>query len=165
MRDLPTDILYLVCEELANRQDFGTLFNCAVSSKSLVTPALLWMYRYDLEHVSIDIHLHALGPTINSQLEVVRRMMPTLTRIVHVMMRHTKLKRLLPSTFSQSGLYNGSLSSDPASAIRHIPTAFTFGPSIFEILQSSSTILYFERPHKRSSPAIWLSSLKSQIRP
>ena len=57
MRDLPADVLYLVCEELANRQDFGTLFNCAVSSKSLVTPALLWMYRYDLKHFSMkDTH-------------------------------------------------------------------------------------------------------------
>jgi hypothetical protein len=49
MKDLPADVLYLVCEELANRQDFGTLFNCAMSSKSLAIPALLWMYRYDLE--------------------------------------------------------------------------------------------------------------------
>ncbi len=51
MRDLPADVLFLICEELAIRQDFGTLFNCAVSSKSLVTPALLWVYRYDLEHL------------------------------------------------------------------------------------------------------------------
>ncbi|KAN0103053.1 hypothetical protein V8E51_011366 [Hyaloscypha variabilis] len=45
MQDLPADILFLVCEELARKRDFATLFTCAVSSKSLVKPALLWMYR------------------------------------------------------------------------------------------------------------------------
>ncbi|KAE8447387.1 hypothetical protein EG329_010801 [Mollisiaceae sp. DMI_Dod_QoI] len=45
MLELPTDFFYLVCEELANRQDFGTLFNCALSGKFLVGPALLWLYR------------------------------------------------------------------------------------------------------------------------
>jgi hypothetical protein len=48
MQDLPADCLYLICEELANKKDFGTLFTCAVSSKALVQPALLWMYRYDI---------------------------------------------------------------------------------------------------------------------
>ncbi|KAF8851146.1 hypothetical protein BDZ45DRAFT_632124 [Acephala macrosclerotiorum] len=45
MLELPADFYYLVCEELASRQDFGTLFNCALSSKILVGPALLWLYR------------------------------------------------------------------------------------------------------------------------
>jgi hypothetical protein len=45
MQDLPADCLYLICEELAAKRDFGTLFACAVSSKSLVKPALLRMYR------------------------------------------------------------------------------------------------------------------------
>jgi len=45
MQDLPADILFLVCEEIARKRDFATLFTCAVSSKSLVKPALLWMYR------------------------------------------------------------------------------------------------------------------------
>lgn len=45
MLELPSDFYYMVCEELANRQDFGTLFNCALSSKVLVGPALLWLYR------------------------------------------------------------------------------------------------------------------------
>lgn len=45
MLELPADFYYLVCEELANRQDFGTLFNCALSGKILVGSALLWLYR------------------------------------------------------------------------------------------------------------------------
>ncbi|KUJ11759.1 uncharacterized protein LY89DRAFT_654533 [Mollisia scopiformis] len=44
MLELPTDFYHMVCEELANRQEFGTLFNCALSGKILVGPALLWLY-------------------------------------------------------------------------------------------------------------------------
>jgi hypothetical protein len=42
---LPADILVLICEELGNRQDFQTLFHCALASKSLVRSALSWLYR------------------------------------------------------------------------------------------------------------------------
>ncbi|KAH8821567.1 hypothetical protein F5884DRAFT_93422 [Xylogone sp. PMI_703] len=42
---LPADILLLMCEELARLGDFDTLFHCALASKHLVGPALLWLYR------------------------------------------------------------------------------------------------------------------------
>jgi hypothetical protein len=42
---LPADVLLLICEELGNKKDFGTLFSCALSSKDLVNPALSWLYR------------------------------------------------------------------------------------------------------------------------
>lgn len=42
---LPEDILHLICEELRQRQDFATLFNCAVSSKQLAPLALSNLYR------------------------------------------------------------------------------------------------------------------------
>ena len=44
---LPLDLLHLVCTELASRADFGTLFNCAVSSKHFANAgALANLYRY-----------------------------------------------------------------------------------------------------------------------
>lgn len=42
---LPPDILVLICEELGHRQDFQTLFHCALAGKSLVRSALSWLYR------------------------------------------------------------------------------------------------------------------------
>lgn len=43
---LPADVLYLVCEEVSKMADFNTLFNCSLSSKELVQPALQWLYKY-----------------------------------------------------------------------------------------------------------------------
>lgn len=45
---LPADLLLFVCEELGRLGDFNTLFSCALASKHLVGPALLWLYRWDL---------------------------------------------------------------------------------------------------------------------
>ncbi|KAF2033727.1 hypothetical protein EK21DRAFT_58277 [Setomelanomma holmii] len=42
---LPDDILHLLCEELANQDQFDTLFNCACSSRTLAVPALTHLYR------------------------------------------------------------------------------------------------------------------------
>jgi hypothetical protein len=42
---LPTDIVLLICEELGNQRDFGTLFNCAISGKYFAGSALLWLYQ------------------------------------------------------------------------------------------------------------------------
>ncbi|KAH7088351.1 hypothetical protein FB567DRAFT_468986 [Paraphoma chrysanthemicola] len=42
---LPDDILHLLCEELADQDQFDTLFNCACSSRVLAVPALTHLYR------------------------------------------------------------------------------------------------------------------------
>lgn len=42
---LPDDILHMICNELFHGQDFPTLFNCAVSSKTLASLALPNLYR------------------------------------------------------------------------------------------------------------------------
>ncbi|TAQ85636.1 hypothetical protein B7494_g6046 [Chlorociboria aeruginascens] len=39
----------MVCEHAALQLDFGTLFNCALSSKVLVEPSLRWLYRCHTE--------------------------------------------------------------------------------------------------------------------
>jgi hypothetical protein len=44
--NLPADVLLLICEELGNRQDFRTLFSCALTGKTFAGSALLWLYRY-----------------------------------------------------------------------------------------------------------------------
>ncbi|KAI9723120.1 MAG: hypothetical protein M1828_004368 [Chrysothrix sp. TS-e1954] len=44
-QSLPEDVLHLVCQELALREDFPTLFKCAVSSKTLAPLALAALYR------------------------------------------------------------------------------------------------------------------------
>ncbi|KAH6715310.1 hypothetical protein BKA61DRAFT_549226 [Leptodontidium sp. MPI-SDFR-AT-0119] len=54
MMQLPTDVLYLVCEEVSKLQDFHTLFNCALAGKNLVQPALLWLYRIHLQSTIIS---------------------------------------------------------------------------------------------------------------
>lgn len=43
---LPDDILHLLCEELANQEQFDTLFNCACTSRALAVPALTHLYKY-----------------------------------------------------------------------------------------------------------------------
>lgn len=43
---LPDDILHLLCEELANQEQFDTLFNCACASRALAVPALTHLYKY-----------------------------------------------------------------------------------------------------------------------
>lgn len=43
--ELPDDILHVLCTELSHRQDFDTLFNCAVTSKRFAIPALTSLYR------------------------------------------------------------------------------------------------------------------------
>lgn len=43
---LPDDILHMLCEELVEQRDFGTLFNCCCVGKSLAVPALAGLYRY-----------------------------------------------------------------------------------------------------------------------
>lgn len=43
---LPDDILHVLCEELANQDQFDTLFNCACASRTLAVPALTHLYRF-----------------------------------------------------------------------------------------------------------------------
>jgi len=45
---LPDDILHLLCEQLADQEQFDTLFNCATASRALAVPALTHLYRYVL---------------------------------------------------------------------------------------------------------------------
>jgi hypothetical protein len=45
VRQLPDDILHLLCEELALQRSFDTLFNCATAFRALAIPALTWLYR------------------------------------------------------------------------------------------------------------------------
>ncbi|KAF2687022.1 hypothetical protein K458DRAFT_385844 [Lentithecium fluviatile CBS 122367] len=42
---LPDDILHLLCEQLAEQEQFDTLFNCATTSRALAVPALTHLYR------------------------------------------------------------------------------------------------------------------------
>jgi hypothetical protein len=44
--ELPDDILQLICVELRIAEDWATLFNCAVTSKSFAPLALLQLYRF-----------------------------------------------------------------------------------------------------------------------
>ena len=42
---LPDEILSLICQELGQDRDFGTLYQCARAAKSLADPALRTMYQ------------------------------------------------------------------------------------------------------------------------
>lgn len=42
---LPQDIVLLICQELALRRDFDTLFQCALVSRRVATVALEQLYR------------------------------------------------------------------------------------------------------------------------
>jgi hypothetical protein len=66
---LPDDILHLLCEELANQEQFDTLFNCACASRALAVPALTHLYKYvalvsPAGHYFTDISIrsHHLAP-------------------------------------------------------------------------------------------------------
>lgn len=43
--ELPGDILYLICDELANQQQFGALFSCCTASKQFAGAAFRSLYR------------------------------------------------------------------------------------------------------------------------
>ncbi|KAL3425604.1 hypothetical protein PVAG01_02395 [Phlyctema vagabunda] len=45
MLSLPAEVLLLICEILGHQGDFKTLYNCAISGRQLVGPALLWLYQ------------------------------------------------------------------------------------------------------------------------
>ncbi|KAF2133319.1 hypothetical protein P153DRAFT_381751 [Dothidotthia symphoricarpi CBS 119687] len=42
---LPSDVLHVLCEELASQEQFDTLFNCACAGRDLAVPALTHLYR------------------------------------------------------------------------------------------------------------------------
>lgn len=42
---LPDEMLSMICQELGMDRDFGSLFRCALASKSLADPALRTMYQ------------------------------------------------------------------------------------------------------------------------
>lgn len=42
---LPEEILSMICEELGKEGDFGSLYKCALSSKSFADAALRTMYQ------------------------------------------------------------------------------------------------------------------------
>ena len=44
---LPDEILTMICQELGQERDFGSLYRCALASSSLADPALRTMYQYD----------------------------------------------------------------------------------------------------------------------
>ena len=43
--ELNADLLHLICGGLAEGKDFGSLYACALSSKTLAVPALANLYR------------------------------------------------------------------------------------------------------------------------
>lgn len=44
--DVPEDVLYVLCDRLAEAKDFDTLFQCALTGKRFAVPALTTLYRY-----------------------------------------------------------------------------------------------------------------------
>lgn len=44
--DVPEDVLYVLCDRLAEVKDFDTLFQCTLSGKRFAVPALTTLYRY-----------------------------------------------------------------------------------------------------------------------
>lgn len=67
---LPPEILVLVCEELGNRQDFQTLFHCALAGRTLVRSALSWLYR--LAVALFYLRRRLMGARIHNQSEYFR---------------------------------------------------------------------------------------------
>lgn len=65
---LPDDILHMLCEELVDQRDFGTLFNCCCVAKSLAVPALAGLYRG--QHLS-SIKAREFDPTSLAEQELV----------------------------------------------------------------------------------------------
>lgn len=44
--DVPEDVLYVLCDRLAEVKDFDTLFQCTLSGKRFAVPALTTLYRH-----------------------------------------------------------------------------------------------------------------------
>lgn len=44
--EVPEDVLYILCDKLADAKDFDTLFQCALTAKRFAVPALTTLYRY-----------------------------------------------------------------------------------------------------------------------
>lgn len=52
--DLPEDVLHLICEELKNRDDFATLYSCAIAGKVLAPIAISHLYRYVIKSTRVQ---------------------------------------------------------------------------------------------------------------
>ncbi|KIY00539.1 uncharacterized protein Z520_03202 [Fonsecaea multimorphosa CBS 102226] len=63
---LPDEILSLICEELGIEREFGSLYTCALSSKSFADPALRTMYQ-----------LHQHSPAFEQRDDLEIRQRPT----------------------------------------------------------------------------------------
>ncbi|KAL0264198.1 hypothetical protein SLS55_000144 [Diplodia seriata] len=44
--EVPEDVLYILCDKLADAKDFDTLFQCALTAKRFAVPALTNLYRH-----------------------------------------------------------------------------------------------------------------------
>jgi hypothetical protein len=49
---LPDEVLSMVCQEIGLDRDFGSLYRCALASKSFADPALRTMYKYVVKSLS-----------------------------------------------------------------------------------------------------------------
>jgi hypothetical protein len=68
---LPDDILHMLCEELVEQRDFGTLFNCCCVGKSLAIPALAGLYRY-INHSMVSRILQRLTTSRSQHLSSIK---------------------------------------------------------------------------------------------
>lgn len=45
VRNLPDEILHLICDQITGPESFSTLYQCAISSRRLAVPALKALYQ------------------------------------------------------------------------------------------------------------------------
>ena len=69
---LPQDILHLICEELYHSQDYATLFNAAVSSRTLAELAIPPLYRKHGQNLQGDEEAGGLNSNAQQELNVQR---------------------------------------------------------------------------------------------
>lgn len=162
--ELPGDVLVLLCEELANRLDFRTLFNCALAGKKLAMPALSWLYRFALSPFGVSLNnLLTQTPaefTINRAISVMNTIPNCRPRPPHLNVELFLIRHLYPN-----GLYYGSQLFVQASESPRIRIVCTFARSISETSRISSRTIISETPLlRRSSLIIWRGSSKARKR-
>ncbi|KAK5104978.1 hypothetical protein LTS08_001251 [Lithohypha guttulata] len=92
---LPEEILSIICQELGRERDFNTLFNCALSARTLADPALRTIYQY-----------HELSPAFNFTEDDIRSRDGTGEDSQHYFLRWTSLWRsLIASSLEPSTTY------------------------------------------------------------
>jgi hypothetical protein len=73
-RSLPDEVFSMICEEIGLDRDFGSLYRCALASRSFADPALRTMYKSVFRHPNLPLPLTDRAGIMKSRLAFCKAM-------------------------------------------------------------------------------------------